>query len=1020
MEEWMETARWVKFEEVLEPGGKRWSKPRVATLSYKYLKELKEIIHDGVVILDLDGSDLLEVSDMLVYRLMKSQYHGLDHEKVIEVFLRKHHHPHEKRSKIRAPTVDVTAQQYTSSMRVPPSPSVRQRASSISSSFKSFRMTSDDEDTGHETDGVDRMGDSEWDYEPEFPDSPDVPPRQDSAERLEMEGKDVLGPVLKTEYKPNRNFLRKIPPGAEACNICVGEADFLSHPMFVLARLSSGVVLGDMTEVHLPSRFILFLLAPKGGQNVINYEEMGRVMGTLMSDEVFKEVAYKARSKHDIMLAIDEFLINSTLLPPSEWDPSIRIDPPQNVPAQTQRRKAAKTICNLDHQKHILPDDQHSDSEDEDEHARETGVSEEIMLSRTGKLFGGLVQDVKRKWSFYASDFKDALHVQCLGTFIFLYFAMLAANMTFGGLLGIATEQRMGNVENLLAAGSCGIVYVLFSGQPLSILGSTGPFLLFEGLFYSFCVENGIDYYPFRFWVGMWTCVILLVVVAFDFSAMVRYITKFTMESFAMLIAIIFVFDAFEKTFNILNEAPFKSHTAPPDAHLCDCVRRLNTSDVIISSIDNVTADVNGVIKFDPSDVLKNANYSLYQELTHFHDVVVSGCDALGGQLEGAECYDHTKYKADVFLFSTWLFMGTFGIIMALKSFQRSGYLHSKVRSLLGDFAVPLAIAAMVTLDRLVDIETPKLKVPTEVKPSYDRSWIIDPMGKNAWWTIVAAILPALLVSILVFLAQQITSVIVNRKENKLKKGGGYHLDIFIVAIQIAVCSALGLPWMVAATVRSMSHVNSLKMTSECKAPGEKPTFLGVREQRVTGLLVYTVLGCSVLMSSFLNYIPMPILYGVFLYMGVSSLYDKEVVQRVLIMFMPQKYQPDYMFLRHVKTRRVHLFTIIQIVCFALLWVVKSISIISMAFPLMVLLMCVARKLMEHIFNMRELFWLDNLLPESKSKAKKAEEAKEMEMKQTEEAKQNGTTVSNGEAVTDTEDEKKMNEVVVGIESSRL
>ena len=51
---------------------------------------------------------------------------------------------------------------------------------------------------------------------------------------------------------------------------------------------------------------------------------------------------------------------------------------------------------------------------------------------------------------------------------------------------------------------------------------------------------------------------------------------------------------------------------------------------------------------------------------------------------------------------------------------------------------------------------------------------------------------------------------------------------------------------------------------------------------------------------------------------------------------MPAKYQPDYGYLRHVPIKRVHLFTAIQVVCLILLWIVKTIKIISIAFPLMV------------------------------------------------------------------------------------
>ncbi|CAI9611054.1 unnamed protein product, partial [Staurois parvus] len=110
-----------------------------------------------------------------------------------------------------------------------------------------------------------------------------------------------------------------------------------------------------------------------------------------------------------------------------------------------------------------------------------------------------------------------------------------------------------------------------------------------------------------------------------------------------------------------------------------------------------------------------------------------------------------------------------------------------------------------------------------------DRGWFVFPFGKNPWWIYLASALPALLVTILIFMDEQITAVIVNRKENKLKKACGYHLDLFWVGILMAVCSFMGLPWYVAATVISIAHIDSLKMETETSAPGEQPQFLGVR-----------------------------------------------------------------------------------------------------------------------------------------------------------------------------------------------
>ncbi|KAM9603750.1 electroneutral sodium bicarbonate exchanger 1-like [Morphnus guianensis] len=274
----------------------------------------------------------------------------------------------------------------------------------------------------------------------------------------------------------------------------------------------------------------------------------------------------------------------------------------------------------------------------------------------------------------------------------------------------------------------------------------------------------------------------------------------------------------------------------------------------------------------------------------------------------------------------------------------------------------------MVLLDFVVGIPSPKLHVPHAFKPTRDdRGWFINPIGPNPWWTVLAALVPALLCTILIFMDQQISAVIVNRKEHKLKKGCGYHLDLFMVAVMLGVCSVMGLPWFVAATVLSITHVNSLKVESDCSAPGEQPKFLGIREQRVTGLLIFALMGCSVFFTSVLKFIPMPVLYGVFLYMGVSSLRGIQFFDRLKLFWMPAKHQPDFIYLRHVPLRKVHFFTAIQLICLVLLWTIK-VSRAAIIFPLMVLALVFVRKAMDLCFSKRELSFLDDLMPERKKK----------------------------------------------------
>lgn len=62
-----------------------------------------------------------------------------------------------------------------------------------------------------------------------------------------------------------------------------------------------------------------------------------------------------------------------------------------------------------------------------------------------------------------------------------------------------------------------------------------------------------------------------------------------------------------------------------------------------------------------------------------------------------------------------------------------------------------------------------------------------------------------------------------------LQKGAGFHLDLFCVAVLMLLTSVLGLPWYVSATVISLAHMDSLRRESRDCAPGEAPSFLGIR-----------------------------------------------------------------------------------------------------------------------------------------------------------------------------------------------
>nr|XP_026654805.1 electroneutral sodium bicarbonate exchanger 1 [Zonotrichia albicollis] len=723
--EWKETARWLKFEEDVEDGGERWSKPYVATLSLHSLFELRSCIINGTVLLDVRATSVEDIA--------------------------------------------VPAQTLTPH----PSPTTAEAKNGVTPETSAMDLS-----------------------------------------------------------KAELHFMKKIPSGAEASNVLVGELDFLHQPLVAFVRLTPAVLLSGMTEVPIPTRFLFVLLGPGGKAH--QYHEIGRSMATTMTDEVFHDVAYKAKDRADLVAGIDEFLDQVTVLPPGEWDPSIRIEPPKNVPSQEKRKMPGALDESSSHSK----PEKHSGPE----------------LERTGRLFGGLVLDVKRKAPWFWSDFRDGLSLQCLASFLFLYCACMSPVITFGGLLGEATHGHISAMESLLGASMTGVVYSLFAGQPLTILGSTGPVLVFEKILYKFCKDYTLSYLSLRTCIGLWTAFFCVVLVATDASSLVCYITRFTEEAFASLICIIFIYEALEKLSHLRETFPVHMHSKLDllTIYYCKCEPPAHPSNETLRIWRSNGVNVSGIT---------------------WGNLTVTECRSLHGEFHGPACGHNGPYAPNVLFWCCILFFSTFVLSSLLKKFKTSRYFPTRVRATVSDFAVFLTIVIMVLIDLGIGIPSPKLHVPHVFKPTRDdRGWLINPIGPNPWWTVLAALIPALLCTILIFMDQQITAVIVNRKEHRLKKGCGYHLDLFMVAVMLGVCSVMGLPWFVAATVLSITHVNSLKVESDCSAPGEQPKFLGIREQRVTGLMIFVLMGCSVFFTSVLKFIPMPVLYGVFLYMGVSSL----------------------------------------------------------------------------------------------------------------------------------------------------
>ncbi|CAG5130391.1 unnamed protein product, partial [Candidula unifasciata] len=410
-----------------------------------------------------------------------------------------------------------------------------------------------------------------------------------------------------------------------------------------------------------------------------------------------------------------------------------------------------------------------------------------------------------------------------------------------------------------------------------------------------FCDSNGLEFLPLRFWIGLWVFAITTLAVALEGSFLIRYVTRFTEEIFAILISLIFIYEVVKKLMqNITGEEIYIDEGFNNGDHIVEFTNQPNTA-----------------------------------------------------------------------LLSLILIIGTFLIAYFLRVFRNSKFLGRSVRRAIGDFGVLISLLCMVVLSVVMSqTYVQKLDITDPLTPtSPTRGWFINPMGEHQTtplWLAFAAALPGFLIFILLFMETQITEMILNKKERKLKKGSGYHIDQLILGFLTLMGGLFGLPWMCAATVRTVAHISALSEYSRTHAPGEKPELLGVKEQRVTNFAVHLLIGLAVTAGPVLRAVPVPALFGIFLYLGVSTLSGVQMCERIKLLLMPVKYHPTLSYVRKVRTIVMHKFTLIQLACLIVLIVIKSTA-ASLAFPFMLTLLIPLRlNLMPKFFDHADLEELDN------------------------------------------------------------
>uniref|UniRef100_A0A8D0GI04 Solute carrier family 4 member 11 n=1 Tax=Sphenodon punctatus TaxID=8508 RepID=A0A8D0GI04_SPHPU len=262
-------------------------------------------------------------------------------------------------------------------------------------------------------------------------------------------------------------------------------------------------------------RFVILVLAPPKMKSTKTATEVGRTFATMFSDITFRQKLLETKTEEEFKEALVHQRHLLTVVN-------------QRPPALSDERSP---VCMAATFPFPVPPGQKSIH----------------CFFNVGK---GIFDDIARRFPVYALDFTDGIigNNKAIGkyitTMIFLYFACLLPSIAFGSL----NDENTGGVIDVqkTIVGQCigGLLYALFSGQPLVVLLTTAPLALYINVIRGICDDYHLDFSAFYAWIGLWNSFFLVLYSLFNFSLLMKLFKRSTEEIIALFISITFVLDA--------------------------------------------------------------------------------------------------------------------------------------------------------------------------------------------------------------------------------------------------------------------------------------------------------------------------------------------------------------------------------------------------------------------------------------------------------------------------------------------
>ncbi|KAM9058505.1 solute carrier family 4 member 11 isoform 3-T3 [Megaptera novaeangliae] len=653
------------------------------------------------------------------------------------------------------------------------------------------------------------------------------------------------------------------------CIICTSKALLKRH--VCISRL---VRPQNWGENSCEVRFVILVLAPPKMKSTKTATEVGRTFATMFLDITFRQKLLKTRTEEEFK----EALVHQRQL----------LTVMSHCPSISMKDYSMSSVCT--HRPPQPP--RHKDF---------------LPMGR------GIREDIARRFPVYPLDFTDGIigKNKAVGKYItttlFLYFACLLPTIAFGSLNDENTNGAI-DVQKTIAGQSIGgLLYALFSGQPLVVLLTTAPLALYIHVIRGICDDYDLDFSTFYAWTGLWNSFFLTLYALFNLSLVMSLFKRSTEEIIALFISITFVLDAvkgmvkiFQKYYCGHNPGNYYEDRSSP-------VSLLGLSPSLNSSLH---AALNTSLLAGPPEL-----------------------PSVGSQ--GPE-----PLARDTAVLSLLIMLGTLWLSYTLYQFKKSPYLHPYMREILSDCALPISV---LTFSLISSYGFQEIKMG---KFRYNPSKSLFEMAEMHSLSLVAvsgAMGLGFLLSMLFFIEQNLVAALANAPENRLVKGTAYHWDLLLVAIINTGLSLFGLPWIHAAYPHSPLHVRALALVEERVENGHiYETIVSVKETRLTTLGASILVGFSLLLLPFpLQWIPKPVLYGLFLYIALTSIDGNQLFARMVLLLKDQTSYPPTHYIRRVPQRKIHYFTGLQVLQLLLLCAfgMSTLPYMKMIFPLIMIAM---------------------------------------------------------------------------------